>query len=717
MSFVVGKVRKIIYMNEANGFRVGLFRVKDSNINHIIDKTITFTGSFCELNNDLEYIFRGNIIQHQKYGKRFVVESYEFNTPKGIESIMMYLSSGLFNGIGEKMARKIVDNFGEDSLDIIKNDYELLTTIKGMSLSKAKEIHERILSLEFEEDHIISLTSLGFSMKEAIFLLNKYSIELDDIINSNIYILKDDINFTKLDNIYLKSNSENTSIRIKEVIKYIIRNICYENGNTYVVKEEIYINLNKFFSSIIDEETFNNNLNSLIKNKEIYNINDGLQLDEFYDTEYYIYKNVYRLKNRKIVIKENLDNLLSIYEKNNNILFDSKQKKAIKDAIINNLFIISGGPGTGKTSIIKAIIYLLNELGLGKDNGIKLLAPTGKSAKRLSETTLMSASTIHKFLKWNKETNEFSVNEHNKANETIIIIDEFSMVDIFLFKALLKALKRNIKLILVGDAYQLPSIMPGDILNDLLKSKSIKSVYLEKIYRTKEGAYIVKLAKNIKNKKEILKFKKEDGFRFLETNQYLIKGYLESICNKFKEKNLDLSDFEVLVPMYKTENGIDNLNKLMQDIFNPEDEDKPQIKYNSIIYREGDKVIQLVNDIDNNVFNGDIGYISNVFSGVDECIEIKFGNSKVLYSRKDYDKFSHAYAISVHKSQGSEYENVVIVLSNEFKRMLYNKLLYTAVTRSKNNLIIIGNIESFNYAIKNEYAKNRKTNLVYFLNN
>ncbi len=180
---------------------------------------------------------------------------------------------------------------------------------------------------------------------------------------------------------------------------------------------------------------------------------------------------------------------------------------------------------------------------------------------------------------------------------------------------------------------------------------------------------------------------------------------------------MDLSDFEVLVPMYKTENGIDNLNKLMQDIFNPEEEDKPQIKYNSIIYREGDKVIQLVNDIDNNVFNGDIGYISNVFSGVDECIEIKFGNSKVLYSRKDYDKFSHAYAISVHKSQGSEYENVVIVLSNEFKRMLYNKLLYTAVTRSKNNLIIIGNIESFNYAIKNEYAKNRKTNLVYFLNN
>ena len=716
MSFIEGKVRKIIYRNDANGYKVGLFRVKDSDIEEIIDTTITFTGTFCDLNSELDYVFNGIIKEHYKYGKQFFTESYEFSTPKNTDSIIMYLSSGLFPGIGEKLATRIVEYFKEDSIDIIKNDYHSLSQINGISLKKAKEMHDKIMSLEFEEDQIISLTKLGFSTKEAIYLMNKYSYELNSIIKDNIYQLKEDINFIKLDSIYLKENREDTEVRIKEIIKYVIKNICYENGNTYCSEEEIFLELNKYFNKIIEMEIFKSNIQELLNAGEIYEINNGLELKEFYNAEHYIYENIYRLKNIKNeVSEEELNHLLSVYEKNSSITFDTKQKKAIKGAIVNNLFIISGGPGTGKTSIIKAMVFILKELGL-RDNDIQLLAPTGKSAKRLSEATLARSSTIHKFLKWNKETNEFSVNEFNKADETVIIIDEFSMVDIFLFQALLKALKRSIKLILVGDAYQLPSIMPGDILNDLLNSKKVKNIYLEKIYRTKEGAYAVKLAKKIKDKKEILSFKKEDGFRFLEAEEKDIKYYLKYICEKFKEKNLSLSEFEILVPMYKTANGIDNINKLMQEIFNPETEDTESIEYGSVTYRKNDKVIQLVNDIDNNVFNGDIGYISNIFTGKEESIEINFSGTKVLYNRQDFDKFALAYAISVHKSQGSEYDNVIIVLSKSFKRMLYNKLIYTAVTRTKVNLVIIGSIDSFNYAVKNDYAKNRKTNLVYFLN-
>ena len=326
----------------------------------------------------------------------------------------------------------------------------------------------------------------------------------------------------------------------------------------------------------------------------------------------------------------------------------------------------------------------------------------------MSESVGVPAYTIHKFLKWNKETETFNIDEYNKASEKVIIVDEASMVDIFLFSSLLKGLRMNVKLLLIGDANQLPSIGPGDLLNDLLKLPEIKSKCLNEIYRVKDGSYITYLANDIKNKKVFDSFEEKfSDFKFIESDDDNILLYLNEICDKVKKKKISMENFQVLAPMYKGLNGIDNLNNLMAEIFNGKKE-KYQIgdKY----YRVDDKVIQLVNDVDNNVFNGDIGYISDInIVNKKMVVTIDFMGHEVVYESGDFDKFTLAYAISIHKSQGSEYDNVVVVLAKSFKRMFYNKLIYTAVTRAKQSLMIIGSIDSFNSSVQTLYADNRNT--------
>ena len=328
----------------------------------------------------------------------------------------------------------------------------------------------------------------------------------------------------------------------------------------------------------------------------------------------------------------------------------------------------------------------------------------------MSESVHAPAYTIHKFLKWNKETETFGIDEYNKASEKIIIVDEASMIDIFLFYSLLKGLRINVKLLLIGDANQLPSIGPGDVLNDLLKMDFVKSKCLNTIYRVKDGSYITYLANDIKNKKTFDYFDNEySDFKFIESDDNNIMKYLTEICNKIKEKNISIENFQVLAPMYKGLNGIDNLNRMMAEIFNPDGE-KFQIGEN--VYRIGDKVIQLMNDVENNVFNGDIGYIWDVeYIDKKTYVTISYMGNKVKYSNGEFDRFSLAYAISVHKSQGSEYNNVVIILAKSFRRMFYNKLIYTAVTRAKQSLMILGSIESLNTSVQTLYADNRNTYL------
>ena len=713
--YILGNVRKIIFESNTGPYKVGLFKVKETNdeeLDDFVNKVIGFTGSFSEINEEVDYIFYGEMVNHPKYGLQYNVESYEISTPSDIDSLILFLSSGMFKGIGSKTAKKIVEKFGSDTIDIIKNDYESLSLVSGMNIKKARMIHDKVVTNEMNQDLIIKLNGYGFSIKESIDLSNMYGLELLNIIEENIYELVDYVSFDKLDLIYLNNgNNEMSGIRIKALIKYLINNMCYENGDTLIYKDELFIRLKKCFKDNLDSNKYIAYLNELINDMELVEVNDKVMLYDYYEAETNILNNVNRLCNIKnINNSDKIDKLIISYGKENNIKFNIEQINAIRESINNNFYIITGGPGTGKTTIIRAIVEILGKVNNIDKREIALLAPTGKSAKRMSESVGVSAYTIHKFLKWNKETKTFGIDEYNKTGERVIIVDEASMIDIFLFSALLKGLRINAKLLLIGDANQLPSIAPGDVLNDLLKFDNVKSTCLNTIYRVKEGSYITYLAKDIKDKKEFDSIDNSyDDFKFIESSDEEIRGYLREICNKVKSKKIKVESFQVLAPMYKGLNGIDNLNEMLAEIFNPNME-KYQVgdKY----YRVGDKVIQLINDVENNVFNGDIGYINNIET-IDKkmVITIDFEGNKVRYKSGEMDRFNLAYAISIHKSQGSEYDNVVVILAKSFKRMFYNKLIYTAVTRAKSSLIIIGSLDSFNSSIQTSYAEKRNTYL------
>ena len=715
-SYIVGNIRKIIYQSNNGPYKVGIFKVRETNDEEVVpfvNKIIGFTGSFTDIDTDLDYILYGKLINHPKYGMQYQVNSYEVKAPDDMDSLVLYLSSGIFKGIGIKTAKKIVERFGIDAINVIKNDYPSIASVSGMTITKARRMHEAIINSEYNQDLIIKLNGYGFSVAEAINLITIYKSRLSDIINDNIYELVEHINFDKLDLIFLKNHDEMHQYRIEALMLHNIYNYCYETGDTIVKREELFLRMKKCFKGSFTADMFFTYVSSLIKDGKIVEVNDMVALREFIDTEKYIIREINRISSVKNVIKEDtLNKYIKEYEKRCDIKFDEDQKEAIKGAIINNFFMISGGPGTGKTTIIKAIVEILKDLyDLTSDN-IALLAPTGRASKRMMESVHAPAYTIHKFLKWNKETGSFSVDEYNKSFEDIVIVDESSMIDIFLFSSLLKGLKSSVKIILVGDANQLPSIGPGDVLNDLLAKDNLSHKYLNEIHRVKEGSYITYLAKDIKNRCNFEGFSKDyTDFKFIESNDDDIQKYLLQICNSVKNKNISLNDFQVLAPMYKGLNGIDNINNMMANIFNKTDE---VFNIGDKYYRVNDKVIQLVNDVDNNIYNGDIGYIKSI-EYVDKklVVEIDYSGNVVEYKSGELDKFNLAYAVSIHKSQGSEYDNVVIVLARSFNRMFYNKLIYTAVTRAKSSLIIIGSIDSFNKSVNSDYSVNRNTYLKY----
>jgi len=715
-NYIVGNIRKIIYQSNNSPYKVGIFKVRETNDENMIEyvnKIISFTGSFTEIDSDLDYVFYGKLVNHPKYGVQYQVESYEVKAPNDMDSLILYLSSGMFKGIGAKTAKKIVERFGLNTIETIKNDYPSVALVSGMTISKAKKIHDVILNSEYNQDLILKLNSYGFSVKEAIDLITIYKSRLESIVNGNIYELVNNVSFDKLDLMFLKNNEEMHPYRIEALILHNIYKSCYETGDTLIKREELFIKMKKCFKEEFLSDMYLSYIEKLKKESKIIEIDDNIALSNFVDTEKYILSDINRLSSIKNIIKEELlDTFIKNYEDRCNIIFNTDQKEAIKGAIKYNFFIISGGPGTGKTTIIKAIVEIIKDLYDYTSENIALLAPTGRASKRMAESVHAPAYTIHKFLKWNKETGAFLVDEYNKSYENIVIVDEASMIDIFLFSSLLKGLRDDVKLILVGDANQLPSIGPGDILNDLLHKDNLKNKYLNTIYRVKEGSYITYLASDIKNKKNFTQFENiYTDFKFIESNDDNICAYLNKICESVKEKNISMNDFQVLAPMYKGINGIDNLNKIMANIFNP---NKNTYTILDKEYRVGDKVIQLVNDVDNNVYNGDIGYIKSIES-VDKklIVEIDYSGNVVEYKSGEFDKFNLAYAVSIHKSQGSEYDNVVVILAKSFGRMFYNKLIYTAVTRAKSSLIILGSIDSFNKSVQTSFGNNRKTYMKY----
>ncbi len=724
--YIKGNYRRTIY--SSNNYIIGLFKIKDTNDDEMklyINKVITFTGYFHELNEDDMYCFYGHTVDHPKYGIQFQVDEYERLKPEDEDGLITFLSSDLFKGVGEKLAKSIVDTLGQNVLEEILKDETCLLLVPKMTSKKAHKIYETLSKYEESHQMIVYLTDLGFNMKDSLDIYNTYKKDTINNIEYNPYMLINDvgISFSKVDEIALKFNIQlNDERRIKACIIYVMNKITYNNSDTYLVYDEIIAGIVNYLKIDLDIEEVNLLLKELIDENKIILVNDKYYLKEIYDSEVNIINELsYLIKNK--ISKKNLAESISKLEKANNIKYNIKQKEAINKALENNVTIITGGPGTGKTTIIKAICELymqINKLDYNQAcEKIALLAPTGRASKRLSTATLLPASTIHRFLKWNKETNEFLVNEFNKNYQNLIIIDEVSMLDLRLLGSLFKGITRNIKLILVGDHHQLPSVGPGNVLKDLIESELIDTIYLDTLYRQDENSYIPTLAKEIKdNNLSDNYLQTKSDYTFLKCNSLFLKDNLKKLCNQLIDKGYDYKRVQIMAPMYAGVNGIDNLNKELQSVFNPYDKTKNEINYGDVIYRENDKVLQLTNIPDENIYNGDIGIIKSI-TKIDKktFIYIDFDGNIVKYESKDLNKITHGFIISIHKSQGSEFELVIITLSNSYKRMLYRKLIYTGVTRAKKKLILIGEVDAFIYAINNNSEIIRKTNLLEQLKN
>ena len=725
--YVKGTFKTNIFKSD-KGYVIGLLKVFETNIidmQEYVNKTITFTGYFADLRENEKYIMYGEIAHHPKYGFQFNVKEYERIRPEDKDGVIEFLSSDLFKGIGEKMAKRIVETIGDNALDLIIKDKTILYKVSKLSEDKINLIYDTLIKYEESHEIIVKLTEMGFTMKDALNIYNTYKSNTIKIIEHDIYRLIDDIdeiNFTKVDQIALSLNEDKLNInRIKACIIYVMNELTFRNGDTYLSYSEIYEGLSFYLKNEIDVNIFDEALNELEEEFKIKVEDDKYYIYETYEDEEYIVSKINYLINKDVTKYKNIDLRVKELEDKYNITYSDSQIEAIISSLQNNITIVTGGPGTGKTTIIKAIVDLYKKLNKFTNDdlvrNLALLAPTGRASKRMSESTLSRASTIHRFLKWNKESNTFMVDEYNPDFSNLVIVDEVSMIDNHLMASLLRGLTNNIKLVLVGDYNQLPSVGIGNVLKDLIDSDIVDTIELDLLYRQDESSYIPVLANDIKNDSLEEDFLIDrDDYKFLKVNSDYIIPSLVSITKQVLSKGYDYKRVQIMAPMYAGVNGIDNINKVLQDVFNPADIKKLEIKYGDVVFRENDKVLQLVNDPDNNVFNGDIGVIDKINvrgtkSGVPE-ITIDYYGNLVTYKSKDFNKFKHGYIISIHKSQGSEFELVIIPVCSQYKRMLYKKLLYTGITRAKKRLILIGEPQAFIYGVRNNNERLRKTTLL-----
>lgn len=720
MSEIKGKLSKIIFHNNQNGYTVGLLKVKESDIDDLVNKTVTFTGNLPDLNEIDTYIMTGNLTNHEKYGSQFQVKSINRIMPQETDAMIDILSSNLFKGIGKKTAEKLVSVFKEKTFDVILNDTGNLLLIPGISEKQAKTLKEALKQYQGSYEDILMLNKLGFSTSESMKIYHYYKDKLNEVLDGNLYNIYydiDEISFPRVDSIFVAKYKKDSPSRVAGAIIYIIKTLSMTYGHTYFSKEEVNSYLFRVLKVEVSEEVVADAYNSLLVDERIVIKDDRLYLWEMYEAETLIARRLRLLAHEDKIKYKNLDTKIKEIETHYGIVYTTEQLDAIKLAITRKVAIITGGPGTGKTTILKGILDLYKVLSssdkIRLNEQIALLAPTGRASKRMSEVTNFEASTIHRFLKWNKDTNRFQINEYNKSSVSFVIIDEASMIDTMLLANLLKGLKSSCHIIFVGDANQLPSVAAGDVLNDMIESKELPVYTLKNWHRQGTDSKIIPFAHRINEgilDRELLN--SGSDLEFIPCRDNEIIEVIGNVC-----KDYNSYDLQVLAPIYKNRNGIYAINDHLQKLWNPKSPSKKEIEGNEGIYREKDKVIQLSNMKDESVFNGDIGIIDRIKLLGNKELYIDYDGNLVKYTKSMLQNFTLGYAISIHKSQGSEFDTVLIPFTFDYRKMLYRKLIYTGVTRCKKKLILVGDINALEQAIRNNQEQKRRTSLKLFLEN
>ncbi|MGV3488131.1 MAG: ATP-dependent RecD-like DNA helicase [Tuberibacillus sp.] len=735
--FIKGIPHHIIFHNEENAYTVMRVKVEETNEN-IKEKDIAVYGYFPVIHLHETYQFFGKIKNHPRYGEQYEVQQFRKLLPQSKVGITQYLSGDLFPGIGQKTAESIVETLGEKAISIILENPTCLNEVPKLSEDKAKFIYETLLEHQGLEKVMIGLSDFGFGPQLSMKIYQAYGNASLDVINENPYRLIQDvegIGFQRADEIgqRLGLSGEHPE-RIQAGILYWLNEKCVNDGHVFMPYEETITSANGVLSAKntpIDEMAIVRELEVLEEEGKVVIEEGGIYLPSLYFAEKGIVTSIKKLTEQtdfkdEFSESEFLEALGSLEERLG-IQYAASQRDAIREAISSPMMILTGGPGTGKTTVIKGIVEIFAELhGISlnpKDYDdehpfpIALAAPTGRAAKRMSESTGLPASTIHRLLGWRGAGSNFDHDEEEPIHARLVIIDEMSMVDIWLANHLLKSLSLPTQVIIVGDEDQLPSVGPGQVLNDLINSGVIPTVQLRDIYRQAEGSSIIELAHSIKNGKlpEDFDDPKSDR-RFFYCHQSQIIDVVSQVCDNAVKKGYTARDIQVLAPIYRGNAGIDALNLALQNLFNPESEQKRTLKFGDQVYRAGDKVLQLVNNPEANVFNGDMGEVVAIFRAKEttdneEQMVVSFDGNEVTYLKRDLNQITLAYCCSIHKSQGSEFPIVVLPIVKGYHRMLRRNLVYTAITRSKTYLIMCGDSAAFEYAIKQTDVDRRHSRL------
>ena len=609
-------------------------------------------------------------------------------------------------------------------MSIILEHPDNLILIPGITKKNIDILHNKLKEYESSYETVLYLSNLGFSTKDSMLVYNYYKDRVKEIIHDDIYQLEYSIyelSFKKIDSIALKNGVlKDSFIRIKAAILYIMEEVSNAYGHSYFFYDEIFGYLPRVLLTSISESSYQEAMNSLIMDMKVIQKDEKYYLKDMYEAECLIVKRFRLLAHKEEEEFPNLEEHFSEMEDIFGISYNEIQKQAILESVKKNFLVITGGPGTGKTTIMKGIIELykdVHKLSYEKlADQVALLAPTGRAAKRMSESTLMPASTIHSFLKWQKDSNKFQVNEYHKSKVNLVIIDEASMIDTLLMASLLRGISANCKIIMVGDSYQLPSVGPGQLLHDVIASGKLPVIELKELYRQGKDSNILTLAYDIRNGcVEDDVFNQDEDLTFIECQDDQVISSLMDVSSTFKD--LSYKEFQILAPMYKGRYGIDIINNQLQTIFNPKDASKKEVVVGDVIFREGDKVIELTNMPEENIFNGDIGIISQIITSPAKKIIVDFDGNEVTFTAANFNKFRLAYAISIHKSQGSEFDVVVMPLVQGYRKMLYRKLVYTGITRSKKMLYLIGDKKALKQAVSNTSSDVRRTTIQEFLEN